>query len=515
MTTDRPNRGIALRRTVAALAIALAPAVLASPPAQATPGADTTAAHTHSAVTSTSTSTALSTATGTAGRVATDVATDCKPDDSTACVAVVVMNDAGDRIADAEVTITGPGGFEETVTTTADAPVSVAVTEVGRYTLTLDPASLPADEQLPPGAPTELQVPAQTGGTGRAAFRVGGEAAATESPTGEATTTAPGDDATDSGAGTTTEGDAVGTAPEGDASERAFSWGQVWQQFGSGIRFGLLLALASIGLNLVFGTTGMSNFAHGEQFALGAALGFIAINQMGMSIWVGGLLTIAVCALTGVAQDAAIWRPLRRRGTPVMQLMIVSIGLSITLQYVIQLLIGGGSERILSANPRPLTLLGITLSTTSWISMAVALVCLIGFALFLTRTRLGRATRAVSDNPALASATGIDPDKVVRVVWILATAFAALAGLMWGISFGSFNWQLGVQLLLLMFAAVTLGGLGTAFGALVGSILIGLVVELSNLVIQSDLRYASALVILILVLLIRPQGILGRRERIG
>ncbi|MEL7977714.1 branched-chain amino acid ABC transporter permease [Isoptericola sp. F-RaC21] len=502
MTTDRPTRAIALRRTVAALAIALAPAVLASPPAQATPGTDTTA-HTTSAATGTT--------------VATDVATDCKPDDSTACVAVVVMNDAGDRIADAEVTITGPGGFDETVTTSADAPTSVAVPEVGRYTVAIDPASLPADDKLPAGAETELEVTAQTGGTGRVAFEVGGEAAATTAPSEEATTPAPGaDTGADSDTGTgTTEGGDVATAPEGDASQRAFSWGQVWQQFGSGIRFGLLLALASIGLNLVFGTTGLSNFAHGEQFALGAALGFITINQMGMSIWVGGLLTIAVCALTGLGQDAAIWRPLRRRGTPVMQLMIVSIGLSITLQYVIQLLIGGGSERILSANPRPLTLLGITLSTTSWISMVVALVCLIGFALFLTRTRLGRATRAVSDNPALASATGIDPDKVVRVVWILATGFAALAGLMWGISYGSFNWQLGVQLLLLMFAAVTLGGLGTAFGALVGSILIGLVVELSNLVIQSDLRYASALVILILVLLIRPQGILGRRERIG
>ncbi|MCK9794393.1 branched-chain amino acid ABC transporter permease [Isoptericola sp. 4D.3] len=502
MTTDRPTRGVVLRRTVAALAIALAPTVLATPPAQASPGADV-AAHTHSAAdTGTSTS--------------TDIATDCQPDDATACVAVVVLNDAGDRIPDAEVTIAGPGGFEETVTTTAEGPVSVAVPEVGRYAVTIDPATLPEDEPLPAGAATELSVTAQTGGTGRAAFRVGGEAAPTESPTADATTAAPGgDDGADTGTGTTTEGGEVATAPEGDASERAFSWAQVWQQFGSGIRFGLLLALASIGLNLVFGTTGMSNFAHGEQFALGAALGFIAINQMGLSIWVGGLLTIAVCALTGLAQDAAIWRPLRRRGTPVMQLMIVSIGLSITLQYVIQLMIGGGSERILSNNPQPLNILGITLSTASWISMAVALVCLVGFALFLTRTRLGRATRAVSDNPALASATGIDPDKVVRTVWILATAFAALAGLMWGISFGSFNWQLGVQLLLLMFAAVTLGGLGTAFGALVGSILIGLVVELSNLVIQSDLRYASALVILILVLLIRPQGILGRRERIG
>ncbi|MFE6968357.1 branched-chain amino acid ABC transporter permease [Isoptericola sp. NPDC057653] len=491
MTTDRPTRGIVLRRTAAALAIALAPLALALPPAQASPGTQS-AAHT--------------TAAGTTS-TATDIATDCKPDDTTACIAVRVVDEAGDPVADAKLTITGPGGFDETITTTTDR-ISIAVEEVGRYTVTLDPSSLPAG-QAPP-AETTTEVVAQTGGTGRAAFLLGGAAESDASPSADASTSAPAEDGT-----TTTDGDGVSTAPEGDASEGDLTWGQVWQQFGSGIRFGLLLALASIGLNLIFGTTGLSNFAHGEQFALGAALGFIAINQWGMSIWLGGALTIVLCALTGLAQDAAIWRPLRRRGTPVMQLMIVSIGLSITLQYVIQLLIGGGSERILSANPRPLTLLGITLSTTSWISMAVALVCLIGFALFLTRTRLGRATRAVSDNPALASATGIDPDKVVRIVWILATAFAALAGLMWGISFGSFNWQVGVQLLLLMFAAVTLGGLGTAFGALVGSILIGLVVELSNLVIQSDLRYASALVILILVLLIRPQGILGRRERIG
>ncbi|MFC8598751.1 branched-chain amino acid ABC transporter permease [Isoptericola sp. NPDC057191] len=491
MTTDRPTRGIVLRRTVAALAIALAPVALALPPAQASPGADT-AAHTSRAAGSIST--------------AAEIATDCQPDDTTACIAVRVVDEAGEPVADATLTITGPGGFDETITTTTER-ISVPVTEVGRYTVTLDPDSLPAG-QAPP-AETTTEVVAQTGGTGRAAFLLGGEPQGEASPSADSTTGAPGDD------GTTTEGDSVSTAPEGDASQRALTWGQVWQQFGSGIRFGLLLALASIGLNLIFGTTGLSNFAHGEQFALGAALGFIAINQWGMSIWLGGALTIAICALTGLAQDAAIWRPLRRRGTPVMQLMIVSIGLSITLQYVIQLLIGGGSLRILSSNPKPLTLLGITLSTTSWISMVVALVCLVGFALFLTRTRLGRATRAVSDNPALASATGIDPDKVVRIVWVLATAFAALAGLMWGISYGSFNWQVGVQLLLLMFAAVTLGGLGTAFGALVGSLLIGLVVELSNLVIQSDLRYASALVILILVLLIRPQGILGRRERIG
>ncbi|PFG44819.1 amino acid/amide ABC transporter membrane protein 1 (HAAT family) [Isoptericola jiangsuensis] len=475
MTADRPTTASRLRHLLAAATLALLPALLAAPPATASTEAG------------------------------------CEPDDTTACVTVMVLTEDNDRVGDVAVTVAG-GDFSADLTT-SDEPVAVAVPEVGRYTVTLDPATLPAGQPLPEGAPAEVEVTAQTGGNARAVFRVGAGAAVEESPS-EAATTAGSTDSTDTGA-QEAGGEGVGAAPEGDASERAFSFAQVWQQIGSGLRFGLLLALASIGLNLIFGTTGLSNFAHGEQFALGAAVGFITINQMGMPIWLGAIVTIAACSLTGLAQDAGIWRPLRRRGVPVMQLMIVSIGLSITLQYVIQMMIGGGSERILSSNPRPLTLLGITLSTASWVSMAVALVCIVGIAWFLTRTRIGRATRAVSDNPALASATGIDPDKIVRIVWVMATGFAALAGLMWGISFGSFNWQLGVQLLLLMFAAVTLGGLGTAFGALVGSILIGLVVELSNLVIPSDLRYASALVILILVLLFRPQGILGRRERIG
>ncbi|WP_277212054.1 branched-chain amino acid ABC transporter permease [Isoptericola croceus] len=475
MTADRPTITSRWSRLLAALALVLLPAIFVAPPATASIDE-----------------------------------TPCEPDKETACIAVLVLNADNDRISDVVVTVAG-GDFSAELTTPADGPATVAAPTVGRYTVTIDPATLPADQLLPQGAETELTVTAQSGGTARAAFRVGPGVEAPSTPTAGSGTT--GDTPAD---GTTVEdGEGVGAAPEGDASKRALTFAQVWQQMGSGLRFGLLLALASIGLNLVFGTTGLSNFAHGEQFALGAAVGFITINQMGMSIWVGGLLTLAICAFTGLAQDSAIWRPLRKRNVPVMQLMIVSIGLSITLQYVIQLMIGGGSERILSRNPQPLKLAGITLSTASWLSMVVALVCVLGIAWFLTRTRIGRATRAVSDNPALASATGIDPDKIIRIVWVMATGFAALAGLMWGVSFGSFNWQLGVQLLLLMFAAVTLGGLGTALGAFVGSLLIGQVVELSNLFIPSDLRYASALVILILVLLFRPQGILGRRERIG
>ncbi|WP_442922549.1 ABC transporter permease subunit, partial [Microbacterium sp. Leaf351] len=133
----------------------------------------------------------------------------------------------------------------------------------------------------------------------------------------------------------------------------------------------------------------------------------------------------------------------------------------------------------------------------------------------LMYTRFGRATRAVSDNPALASASGIDVDRVIRGVWIMGSGLAGLAGVLLGLVLNGVNWQTGGQLLLLLFAAVTLGGLGTAFGAFAGAMVIGLIVELTNIWLPGDLKYATALALLIIILLFRPQGIFGRRERIG
>jgi len=148
-------------------------------------------------------------------------------------------------------------------------------------------------------------------------------------------------------------------------------------------------------------------------------------------------------------------------------------------------------------------------------SMGISIVVLLAVAFFLLRTRIGKATRAVSDNPSLASASGIDVDRTIRVVWVLGAALAGLSGILWAYYRPGASWDMGFQILLLVFAAVTLGGLGTAFGALIGSLIVGLFVELSTLWIPADMKFVAALVILILVLLLRPQGILGRRERIG
>jgi branched-chain amino acid transport system permease protein len=148
-------------------------------------------------------------------------------------------------------------------------------------------------------------------------------------------------------------------------------------------------------------------------------------------------------------------------------------------------------------------------------SIGIASVALIGVAVFLQKTRLGRATRAVSDNPSLAAASGIQVDSIIRLVWIMAVSLAALGGILLALYDNGTKFDVGAKLLLLMFAAVTLGGLGQPYGALVGSLVIGVVVETSTLWLGPDLKYATALGILIIVLLVRPQGLLGRAERVG
>ena len=290
---------------------------------------------------------------------------------------------------------------------------------------------------------------------------------------------------------------------------------QLLSRLVGGLNFGLLLALASMGAALIYGTTRLSNFAHAEMVTWGGLVALVTTTFWHLPLWLGIAAAVIGGGLFGWALDAGIWRPLRRRGLGIVQLMIVSIGLSLALRYAFQYIIGGGTRQLPGASPTPFQFGPISLSYIDIIAMSVSIVVIIGVAFFLTRTRIGKATRAISDNPQLAAASGIDVDKVIRYVWILAGTLAAISGVLWGYFRPGVKWDMGMQMLLLIFAAITLGGLGTAFGALVGSLIVGIAVEVSTMWIPSDLKYASALVILIVILLVRPQGLLGRKERLG
>ena len=282
----------------------------------------------------------------------------------------------------------------------------------------------------------------------------------------------------------------------------------------AGLSFGLLLALASVGLSLIFGTTGLTNFAHGEMVTLGALSVFV-FNGLGLPLWLGIGLALVVGAGFGFLQDTSLWRPLRRRNTGLVPMMIVSIGLALAVRYLYQFFFGGGTQQLPGSQVADVQIGTLSLSPNTLWSLLVSAVVIGALGIVLLRTRLGKATRAVADNPALAAASGIDVDRVIRIVWVVGGILAALGGILWAYYRPGVTWDMGSQILLAIFAGVTLGGLGTVFGALIGSLVVGVFIELTSLVLPPDLKYVGALVIMIIVLLFRPQGILGRRERVG
>jgi len=184
------------------------------------------------------------------------------------------------------------------------------------------------------------------------------------------------------------------------------------------------------------------------------------------------------------------------------------------LRYLYQFIFGPDQLVLPASNAAALTLGPVKFRAIDIVSVVICIVMLLLVAFLLLRTRFGKATRAVADNKALAAASGINVERVIRIVWTGAGALAGLAGVLIGYH-QTLRWDTGATILLLIFASVTLGGFGTSFGALVGSLIISLLVNLSTLVIPSNVQNAAALVVMIVILLFRPQGIFGRRERIG
>jgi branched-chain amino acid transport system permease protein len=385
------------------------------------------------------------------------------------------------------VKVTGPKGFSHSYVTGADGKVQVDVPVRGDYTFTLDSTSLP-DQKLGP-AINPLKITIAQGDQGDPAYYLHKPGGATPSP-----------------------GSSTGTHPGGGHKTDYFAL--VSNLTVNGIIFGLLIALASIGVSLIYGTTGLSNFAHGEIVTFGALSGYVVSATFHFPIVVALLAGFVLGGAFGYVQDLGLWKPLRKRGVALIPLMIVSIGLSLALRYFYQFLFGP-DQLVLPVPPGTAVAFGpVRLRQIDIISVVICVVLLLLVAFLLLRTRIGKATRAVADNKALAAASGINVERIIRIVWVGSGALAGLSGVLIGYH-QSLRWDTGASVLLLIFAAVTLGGFGTAFGALVGSLIIGLLVNLSTLVIPTNVQNAAALLVMILILLVRPQGIFGRRERVG
>jgi len=304
--------------------------------------------------------------------------------------------------------------------------------------------------------------------------------------------------------------------PIGPGVEKTTNLERSAQLLADGLILALVIALAALGLNLVFGTTGLTNFAHGELLTLGGLLTYYLSAIVGLKVIFAIPLAIILAGfIGGYLQDKFLWQPLRRRGTGLIAALIVSIGLAILIRYFFLFIFGGDTRQLPEYAGQPGLSLGlVSITPKSIITSSIGLAMLVVATLWLSRSHMGKASRAVADNPALASSSGIEVERVIRAVWILGATLAAFAGIMVTVNQGV-SFVMGQDLLLLIFAAVTLGGLGTINGALVGSLVIGVSIQLSTLFIPTELKYVGALVILILILLVRPQGILGKKGRIG
>ncbi|MGQ0802610.1 MAG: branched-chain amino acid ABC transporter permease [Actinomycetota bacterium] len=285
-----------------------------------------------------------------------------------------------------------------------------------------------------------------------------------------------------------------------------------------GIRVGAVLALASVGLSLIFGVTGLVNFAHGELVTFGALVAFFLSASAGgpeMPLVGAAVLALIAAGGLGYALETGLFRRLRRQRSGNVALIVVSIGLGLFLRHVFLIIFG---ER-----PRPYTEFTIqknfdvgpiSLPPKDFVIIGLALALLVAVGLLLQGTRLGTAMRAVSDDRDLAEASGINVERVILITWITGAALAGLGGVFQGVT-DRITYDMGFGLLLLMFAAVILGGIGTAYGAMVGGLLIGLATQISTYWVESKYKVAVSLAVLIGVVLLRPQGILGRAERVG
>jgi neutral amino acid transport system permease protein len=279
----------------------------------------------------------------------------------------------------------------------------------------------------------------------------------------------------------------------------------------NGLSLGAIYALGAVGLTLVYGILRLVNFAHGDFLTFGAYMAYLVNVTWGMPLVLGIFFAMVTTALLGVFLERVMWGPMRARGARVLQLMLMSIGLALVIRYAIQY-IWGTDIRSLDVNvTATVEFLGLRIGRTSLIVIVVGIVVLVSIGLMLRYTLLGKRMRALSDNLDLAETSGIDTSRVILWTWIFAGGLAGLAGVMAG-AVTDVRPEMGFALLLPIFAAVILGGIGDAFGALAAGLVLGVVIEWSTLVIDARWKIFVGFVVLILALIIRPQGIFGRAK---
>ncbi len=292
------------------------------------------------------------------------------------------------------------------------------------------------------------------------------------------------------------------------------------QQLINGLAFGSILALIALGYTMVYGILRFINFAHGDVFMLGSFVGFYIAPKIARlmpmpsigSALVVLVISMLVCAALGVVIERFAYRPLRRQ--PKLTMLITAIGVSLFLEYTGQLVFGAAPKKFPQLIPvYPITQIGgLSLNSNQVIVFGVTLLLLLALRFVVLKTRIGMAMRALSFNPEAAALMGVNIDVVISFTFALGSALAAAAGILWAINYPAIDPLMGILPGLKAFVAAVLGGIGNLPGAALGGVIIGVTETLVSGYISSTYRDAIAFAVLILILLVKPSGLLGKKE---
>lgn len=280
----------------------------------------------------------------------------------------------------------------------------------------------------------------------------------------------------------------------------------------NGISLGSVYAIIALGYTMVYGIAKMLNFAHGDIIMVGGFTAFTVVSTMGGSPIVGVLAAVVVCTALGVAVERVAYRPLRDASP--LAVLITAIGVSYLLQNVALLIFGSNARQFTSVvNLPPLKLAGgeLSISSVTIVTILACVVIMAGLMLFINRTKIGQAMLAVSEDRGAATLMGINVNRTIAITFAIGSALAAIAGVLLCSAYPSLTPYTGSMPGIKAFVAAVFGGIGSIPGALIGGVLLGVIENLTKAYISSQLSDAIVFSVLIIVLLVRPTGILGKK----
>lgn len=283
------------------------------------------------------------------------------------------------------------------------------------------------------------------------------------------------------------------------------------EQIINGMRSGSIYALIALGYTMVYGIAKMINFAHGDIIMVGAYTLYVSIDKLKMPIWMAVLFTIAVCAVLGITIERIAYKPLRK--APSLAVLITAIGMSFLLQSVALLIFNANPITVKSIiTLDAVNIGGVTITGTTMVTLIVTFICMVALTLFINKTKAGSAMRAVSEDKEAAQLMGINVNKTISTTFAIGSALAAVAGIMFVCQFQSIKPTLGALPGIKAFVAAVLGGIGSVPGAMLGGILLGIIESVSKAYISTELSDAIVFGVLVLVLLVKPSGLLGKNR---